>query len=72
MEQQFEGGQTGGEEERRARKAAARMLLASFERATKPVRDVLERLKGVAPPDYGPLLAPPPPLFPRHLIVLLL
>lgn len=55
MEQQFEGGQMGGEEERRARKAAARALLASFERATKPVRELLERLKNVAPPDYGPL-----------------
>lgn len=45
----------GGEEERRARKAKAKALLAQFERTTKPVRELLERLKNSTPPDYGPL-----------------
>ena len=53
--QQFAGGQTGDEAERRRRREASRALLARFERAVKPVRDQLAALQGRQPPDYGPL-----------------
>lgn len=53
MEQQLEGGAVGGEEERRQRKAATQALIKTFERATKPLQDLLSGLVGVKPPDYG-------------------
>lgn len=55
VEQQLEGGAVGGEEERRLRKAATRALIKTFDRATKPLQDLLSGLAGVKPPDYGSL-----------------
>ncbi len=55
--QQFSGGQTGDEAERRRRREASKALLAQFERAVKPIRDLLTQLRDKKSPDYGPLQA---------------
>ena len=55
MQQRFGGGETGDDAARRKRRDALRRLEAHMEEALRPVRDLLQQLKGVQPPDYGTL-----------------
>lgn len=55
MQQRFGGGETGDDVARRKRRDALRRLEAHMEEALRPVRDLIQQLKGVQPPDYGTL-----------------
>ena len=55
MQQRFGGGETGDDVARRQRREALRRLDVHMDEGLRPIRDLIQQLKGVQPPDYGTL-----------------